>query len=209
MAGGRAGRCDHLLLARAEWQDSGERLAFCCPLTAEAELRLLLPHYAEEMYALVDRNRAHLHVMSWVETTTCAAHYLGFMAARAAADGGRDGDALGDWYRGCFAGTIGTLPMNWHSRRAEFGYWLGEEFQGHGIMTAAARAMLAHLFTEMELNRAELHIRTGNTRSRAVAERLGFTREGIQRQANWSNGKPVDMACYALLREEWEQQQCR
>ena len=64
--------------------------------------------------------------------------------------------------------------------------------------------MLAYLFTVLELNRAELRIRTSNTRSRGVAERLGFTLEGIQRQAVWSDAVPADMACYALLRAEWE-----
>jgi ribosomal-protein-serine acetyltransferase len=110
----------------------------------------------------------------------------------------------GIWRHGCFAGIIGTHPIQRLDRWAEFGYWLGEEFQGNGLMTAAARAMTAHLFTEFDLHRLELHIRTNNPRSRAIAERLGFTLEGIQGQAAWSNGQFVDIACYGLLRETWD-----
>ncbi len=71
-------------------------------------------------------------------------------------------------------------------------------------MTAAAGAMLEYLFTVLDLRRAELRIRTSNARSRGVAERLGFTLEGIKRQAAWTDDVPGDMACYGLLREEWE-----
>jgi len=64
--------------------------------------------------------------------------------------------------------------------------------------------MLAYLFETLGLNRAELRIRTVNTRSRAVTERLGFILEGIQRHAVLHDGTARDMACYRLLREEWE-----
>ena len=182
-----------------------QAIVFAHPLGDEAELRLLLPHYAEEVFAVTDKNRAHLRpTMSWVDDTTCVEHIRTFI--RRALQRMAEGTEVhwGLWYRGRFAGSIGTASSHLHSRRAEFGYWLGEEYQGKGLMTAAGHAMLAYLFTVLELNRAELRIRTGNARSRGVADRLGFTLEGIQRQATWSDDVPADLACYALLRQEWE-----
>lgn len=193
-------------LLREEWQDSGERLAFSHPLTDEAELRMLLPHYAEEIFTLTDRNRALLRpIMTWIDATTCVEDSRGFIryALRRMAEGAEV--HWGIWHHGSFAGAIGTLPINWQARSTEFGYWLGEEFQGKGVMTAAGRAMIAHLFHNLDLNRVELHIRTDNARSRALAERLGFTQECMQRQAMCFLDDMVDIASYGLLKGKWEE----
>jgi len=187
-----------------EWHDTGAHLAFAHPLTGEAELCLLLPHYAEAIFALVERNRRHLQYLGWIDGTRSSndiGSYIRHALQRMA-----DGSEVhwGIWCGGDFAGIIGTHPIQWRDRRAEFGYWLGEEFQGKGLATAAGRAMAEYCFSVLNLNRLELRIRTDNPRSRAVADRLGFTQEGILRQAVQSTGKMVDYACYGLLRAEWE-----
>jgi ribosomal-protein-serine acetyltransferase len=43
----------------------------------------------------------------------------------------------------------------------------------------------------------------GNTGSRMVAERLGFSQEGVMRQAAWLNDRFVDHVMYGLLAQEW------
>jgi len=50
----------------------------------------------------------------------------------------------------------------------------------------------------------EIRVAAGNARSRGIAERLGFTQEGILRQAEYSSEGPQDQIVYGLLREEWE-----
>ena len=191
-------------LLRDEWQDSADYLTFSAPLSEDAELRLLQPHYAEEIYALVERNRWHLRIEDWVDATTNVEHVRGFItqSLQRQADGCEI--QWGIWSGGHFAGMIGTWTVDSQAHRAEMGYWLGEEFQGKGLMTAAMCVMIKFMFNELDLNRAELRIRTDNPRSRAVAARLGFSLEGIQRQSASSEGKLVDMACYGLLREEWK-----
>ncbi|MCL6516796.1 MAG: GNAT family N-acetyltransferase [Alicyclobacillus sp.] len=41
----------------------------------------------------------------------------------------------------------------WNNRRTSIGYWLGEQFQGRGIMTTACRTMIDIAFHEYKLNR--------------------------------------------------------
>ena len=71
-------------------------------------------------------------------------------------------------------------------------------------MTLAGREMLAYLFITAELNRVEVRCDVRNTRSRALAERLGFAYEGTKRQVEKIGGEFVDDHYFALLREEWE-----
>jgi ribosomal-protein-serine acetyltransferase len=44
---------------------------------------------------------------------------------------------------------------------------------------------------------------TENEKSCAVAERLGFRREGVQRQAAWLYNRFVDLVSYSALASEW------
>lgn len=89
------------------------------------------------------------------------------------------------------------------NRIGELGYWLGEKFQGRGIMTKACRAMVAYGFSERALNRIEIHCAAANEKSRAIPERLGFRIEGALRQAERLADGYVDNVVYGLLASEF------
>jgi ribosomal-protein-serine acetyltransferase len=101
-------------------------------------------------------------------------------------------------------GACGYARMSWEKRMAEIGYWLDKDMQGKGIITRATRALVTCAFQEYGLNKVEIHAAVGNKRSRAVPERLGFTQEGILRQAQWLNGRAHDMVIYRILASEWK-----
>jgi ribosomal-protein-serine acetyltransferase len=86
------------------------------------------------------------------------------------------------------------------------GYWLSEELQGRGLVTAACRAMVDHAFEELELNRVSIACATENIKSCAIPERLGFRQEGVVRQAEWLYDHFVDHVLYATLVGEWQTQ---
>jgi ribosomal-protein-serine acetyltransferase len=85
--------------------------------------------------------------------------------------------------------------VDWLHRRAEIGYWLGREFQGHGMVTDACRAVTRHALVELGLNRVEIRCATGNAKSKAIPLRLGFTLEGVLRQA--------ELEVYSMLRSDF------
>lgn len=66
---------------------------------------------------------------------------------------------------------------------AEIGYWLGPEVRGRGIMSRAVALVLDHAFSAagLGLERVSWCAISGNTASRVVAERAGFTIEGLVR----------------------------
>ncbi|AHC16651.1 Ribosomal-protein-L7p-serine acetyltransferase [Salinispira pacifica] len=59
-------------------------------------------------------------------------------------------------------------------------------------------------FQEYNLARLEIKCATKNVASQKVAEKLGFTCEGILRQAERINESVHDLKLYSLLRSEWE-----
>ena len=115
-----------------------------------------------------------------------------------------NGFTAGIWHEGRLAGVIGYHSIDWENRTTAVGYWLGEEFQGQGLVTVACRALVDHAFEELNLNRVSIACATENKKSCAIPERLGFRREGVVRQAEWLYDHFVDHVVYATLASEWQ-----
>ena len=90
------------------------------------------------------------------------------------------------------------------NRKAEIGYWLGEEAQGNGIITRAVKALIDYGFEHLSLNKVFMRVATGNDKSVAIPRRLKFKEEGILRQNEWRYDHFKDDFIFGLLRSEWE-----
>jgi ribosomal-protein-serine acetyltransferase len=71
-------------------------------------------------------------------------------------------------------------------------------------MTEAVRALTLHALEIWKLNRVEIRVATGNSRSAAIPRRLGFTEEGVLRQAERHRDAYEDVAVFALLSRDRE-----
>jgi RimJ/RimL family protein N-acetyltransferase len=80
------------------------------------------------------------------------------------------------------------------------GYWLRLGATGQGYMTAAVRLVTAYALDELRANRVEIMCDVRNTGSAAVAERLGFAREGGLRDLRRApDGRLATMLVYSLI----------
>ena len=177
---------------------------FHCPIGDNIELRLLEDRHADEIFAVVDRNRRHLRRwLPWVERTRSADDIRAFLENALA--GYARGEELhaGIWADGKLIGAIGHHRIHEQDRNTSIGYWLDAAAEGKGIITRSCRALLRSLFEERKLHRVEIRCATGNTRSCAIPERLGFTREGVARGAELVNGVFYDLVIWSLLEDEW------
>ncbi|GAA3303124.1 hypothetical protein GCM10020295_50890 [Streptomyces cinereospinus] len=82
---------------------------------------------------------------------------------------------------------------------AEIGFWTTRCHRGRGYMTEAARAASRWVFADQCVDRLEWRAEVGNTASRAVAEKAGFTVEGTLRAALNNNGVRRDCWVGSLL----------
>jgi ribosomal-protein-serine acetyltransferase len=166
-------------------------------------LRPLVDTDATQLFALVDANRAHLRRwLAWVDGASDVARigeFLRGVQARAAEGTSLE---LAIEHVGELAGIAGFRALDAANRAAEIGYWLREDRGGRGIMTASCRALVRHGFESLGLNRISLAAAVENTRSRRVAERLGFRLDGVLREAEWLYDHFVDHAVYSLLRRD-------
>lgn len=106
------------------------------------------------------------------------------------------------YYQNHFVGLVGLRDTDMVNKKTEIGYWLSESYQKKGIMTRACKAMIDYAFDVLEMNRVQLKAATGNIKSQMVAERLGFKREGIEREGELHTRGFVDLVIFSLLRNE-------
>ncbi len=167
-------------------------------------LRLLEERHARTLFVAVEREREHLRPwLPWVDATRTEEDTLSFIRSVLEQFAENRGFTAGIWSGTRLVGTIGMQRIDWINRRVEIGYWLGREYEGRGIVTDACRAVLTHLFHELELHRVEIRCATGNARSAAIAKRLGFTLDGTLREAQLVGGRYHDLLVFGMLRQDW------
>lgn len=178
---------------------------FRAELNRDLYLQLLEERHAAEVFTLVDQDRASLREwLPWVDATETQDDTLIFIRSSLEQFASNKGFAAGIWHQDQFCGTIGTHKLDWLNRKGEVGYWLGHSFQGKGIITAACRAVTTHLLGGMELNRVLICCAKGNEKSCAVAQRLGFTDEGVAREAQLLHGNFHDLRRFSMLKKDWK-----
>jgi RimJ/RimL family protein N-acetyltransferase len=100
---------------------------------------------------------------------------------------------------GTMLGVTSLHRIDWMRRSAGIGYWIRRSREGQGFATEACEAVLAHAFDALRINRVEALIALANKPSQRVVEKLGFTREGVAREAELIDGEFLDHYQYSLL----------
>ena len=160
------------------------------PLFGPYALRRLRTEDVPDIFATIDTQRRHLgRWLPFVADTHHIEQTRQVVAGMLADTANpvytiRDGET--------FAGLIGFKSADAGKRSIEIGYWLREEQQGKGIMTAAVRALCDLAFGEMGMRRVEIRCGTGNLPSNRIPQRLGFLRSHVEEQGGTALRRSVD-----------------
>ena len=74
--------------------------------------------------------------------------------------------------------------------------------RGKGYISEALQLFVCHLFETRRINRLQLYTHTENIASQRVAEKCGFSFEGIARGASYHKGIYNDITIYSILRAD-------
>jgi ribosomal-protein-alanine N-acetyltransferase len=108
--------------------------------------------------------------------------------------------AIVDAATGELLGGIGMRAEG--DSRFEVGYWVRRERRGRGIAPRALRLISAWAVGGLGAARVQLHADVENVPSQRVAEKAGFSREGVLRSWLEHRGERRDHVLYSLLASE-------
>ncbi|MGM8365826.1 GNAT family N-acetyltransferase [Virgibacillus sp. W0181] len=178
---------------------------FIVDIDEEISMRMLSVRDAKPLYEMTERSREHLqNWIPWVDEIRTVNDALEFIKQSFHSYAERSGLSAGVFYQQKLSGVIGFNQFDWKNKIGYIGYWLAVDYEGLGIMTRAVRALTDYAFDELELNRVDIRAAYANKRSRAIPERLGYTKEGHLRQAEWLYDHYVDHVIYGMIQADWK-----
>src|SRR5690625_1692653 len=134
---------------------------------------------AEPLYKLTSESREYLKKwLPWLNDIRSNSDTLAFIKNSFLIYNNRQGITAGIFVEDKLVGVVGFNKLDFTNRIGTIGYWLGQQYQGRGLMTKSVSALITYGFHELSLNRIELRAASGNKASIAIAERLGFNKEG-------------------------------
>ena len=98
-------------------------------------------------------------------------------------------------------GSSGLHRIDWEVKKFEIGYWVNSSFAKKGYITEAVSAISNFAIEQLQANRLEIRCDELNVQSAKVAERCGFTLEGILRNDSLSaDGQLRNTKVYSKVR---------
>ena len=106
-------------------------------------------------------------------------------------------------------GSIGLLiggksDLDINADEAEIGYWIGEPYWGRGFIPEAAREIIRHAFTDLEMSILWCGYFDGNEKSKRVGEKCGFRFHHTEYHKEWpliNAIKTQHVTC--MTKQEW------
>ncbi len=175
-------------------------------LIVHDKLSLISPasDQVSELFELIEKNRFFLNKhITFAENKDTPHRVKLFLKEIASFNIGGQKFNLIIQYRGQIVGLLGFHKIDRIHARAEIGYWLGEEFQGKGIMFEAIPKFLQYGFEALAVNKVELLTLTSHERNIRLVEKLGFKKEGVLREQYFMHDVFQDAVIYGMLKSDF------
>ncbi|GAB4298438.1 MAG: GNAT family protein [Ignavibacteriaceae bacterium] len=161
------------------------------------------PQNAAKIYSLIDSCRSYLREwLSWVDLSGSPDDTERYIREFIGGDiyTGRMNFEI--YFNDELCGMIDLHNGNEIEKSVEIGYWLGEQFQGKGIVTEACKQIINLAFAELDVEIIYIKCAEGNLRSRHIPERLGFSISGTEEKLQLNSNIPHRLIVYKLNKEE-------
>ena len=158
---------------------------------------------APVIFETIDRDRDFLiQWLPFVEYTQKISDTENFINSLVTQRGKKRDEVFAIWYKNEFAGLIGFKDTDWVNRKTELGYWLAQNMQGKGIIITSVEKLIGYAFKKLKMNRIQIKVAKGNSKSAAIPIKLGFQYEGTERAGELHRNKIFDLEVYSLLKSD-------
>lgn len=101
-------------------------------------------------------------------------------------------------------GVVNLYNLDLHHRRAHWAFYIASpNVRGKGVGSFVEYSVLCHVFDELGLNKLCCEVLDFNEAVIKMHKSFGFQEEGRFRQHIVKDGKPHDVICLGMLRNEW------
>lgn len=177
---------------------------FKLKIDEDSELELICSSHAQELFELIEDNREYLRDwLPWLDNNRYLQNTIDYIRISQFQYDRNETVQFALIYKGKIVGAVGFHRIDWMNRSTSIGYWVGEKYQGVGLVTKSCARVLDYSFGKMGLHRIEIRCASENIKSQAIPKRLGFTKEGVIREAEWLYDHYVDHIVYGILESEW------
>jgi len=178
---------------------------FSLEINKELKLALVEPSFATRYLELVEYERDYLsQMLAWPAHAHSEEFFLTFIE-----------NSIQDYEKGIsltcamifqneLVGNVSLNKIDHPLKKAEIGYWLSSKYQGNGLVTKSVSSLINYSFCTLNLDKVQISAAKENQSSRAVAERLQMSLEGLITNSENINGRIVDHAIYGLNKRQWE-----
>ena len=160
---------------------------------------------ADEVYEVVDRERAHLSTfLDWLSCVNSVEDELRFMKEMMTLEIENKARIYTIYEENQLIGTVDIHNIDTQNHTGEIGYWLSQHVTGQGVMTKVVRLLCDLAFNDLLLNRLEIRAQKENKASQRVAEKVGFRFIGEAREEIYRQGDYVTIYHYELLKRDFK-----
>lgn len=182
------------------------RFIFYINIDKDLKLKLLNNKDKNDFFNLIERNREHLEVYmprimenKSIEDSEKVINI--FLEQLKQNNGFRSGII----YNNKLVGIIGLKYIDWINSKTEIMYWVDKNNLGKGISTRCTNKILDLIFNYYDLNKAILKISSDNKASIRIAEKCGFSLDGVDREDELLPSGFSDINMYSILKSDYKE----
>lgn len=163
--------------------------------------------HSNELYNLIIENKSFLSEwLPWVEHTETIDDTINFINNSISGYKAITSIQYIIYYKNNISGILGINDIKIRNRSVSIGYWLGEKFQGKGIVYLTLNKLIPVLFEKQCVERIEIRVNKNNIKSRNIPEKIGFKLEGVLRNAEIRFGRLEDVFLYGLIQSDYNKE---
>ncbi|BDD08365.1 putative ribosomal N-acetyltransferase YdaF [Fulvitalea axinellae] len=160
--------------------------------------------HASQAFELLESSRGYLEKwIPWVKNARSEGDMLEFIRENQAPHWYQGRVLFGIWLDSELAGMIDLHNGDANWRSVDIGYWIGERFQGMGLVTKSCDMLIGRVFEVSDAQHVFIRCDRNNAPSQRIPERLGFALVGQEKEEKEEGDGHWDLLVYGMRRHRW------